>query len=178
MKAKDKQALIEDCEAAIERIEKSLPHWQNGTYTRPYLESELARQKIALAALTAQPDELQRRAVAAEERAKNLNDGWLNAIAERDEARAKLADLEKQEPIGMVLGKLGAGLRVSCYFMPDSVSLGDEVFTRPAPAINLAELVPPIKDDSVPGKNDSYIDMCDGWNSCRAAILRNIEQAK
>ncbi|MGC0823031.1 hypothetical protein WKG93_08795 [Pantoea agglomerans] len=34
---------------------------------------------------------------ALEQRASNLNDGWLNAIAERDEARAKLAELEKQE---------------------------------------------------------------------------------
>lgn len=33
---------------------------------------------------------------ALEQRASNLNDGWLNAIAERDEARAKLAELEKQ----------------------------------------------------------------------------------
>ena len=52
------------------------------------------------------------------------------------------------------------------------------LFTRPAPAVSLADLVPPMKDDSIPGKNDSYIDMCDGWNACRAAILRNIEEAK
>ena len=50
-----RQALIADCKASIERIEKSIPHWVNSTYTRPYLESELARQKIALAALTAEP---------------------------------------------------------------------------------------------------------------------------
>lgn len=78
----------------------------------------------------------------------------------------------------MVTGKLGAGLRVSCYFMPDSVHLGDELFTRPAPAADLVELVPPMKDDSIPGKNDSYIDMCDGWNSCRTTILRKIEELK
>lgn len=52
-----------------------------------------------------------------------------------DRLEAKLAELEKQEPIGMVVGKLGAGLRVQCYFMPDSVSLGHELFTRPAPAV-------------------------------------------
>lgn len=40
--------------------------------------------------------ELQAKLEAAEARANNLNDGWLNAIAERDEARAKLAALEKQ----------------------------------------------------------------------------------
>lgn len=49
---------------------------------------------------------------------------------------------------------------------------------RHAPAADLAALVPPMKDDSIPGKNDSYIDMCDGWNACRAAMLRKIEEAK
>jgi len=51
----ERQALIADCKASIARIEKSITHWMNSTYTRPYLESELARQKIALAALTAEP---------------------------------------------------------------------------------------------------------------------------
>ncbi len=50
--------------------------------------------------------------------------------------------------------------------------------TRPAPAAGLDKLVPSMKDDSIPGKNDSYIDMCDGWNSCRAEMLRKIEEAK
>lgn len=32
--------------------------------------------------------------------------------------------------------------------------------------------VPDVMDDSIPGKNDSYIDKCQGWNSCRAEVLR------
>lgn len=39
---------------------------------------------------------------ALEQRASNLNDGWLNAISERDKARAKLAELAKQEPVAIV----------------------------------------------------------------------------
>lgn len=51
---------------------------------------------------------------------------------------------------------------------------GDELFTRPAPAINLAELVP---DELYPDPGcefDYY--HCEGFNLCRAAILRNIEE--
>lgn len=55
MTEEQKQSLIDDCKASIARIEKTLPHWQRSIYTLPYLESELARQKIALAALTAPP---------------------------------------------------------------------------------------------------------------------------
>lgn len=32
--------------------------------------------------------------------------------------------------------------------------------------------VPDVMDDSIPGKNDSYIDKCQGWNACRAEVLR------
>lgn len=53
MNAEQKAALIADCKTSIARIEKTLTHWQKSTYTLPYLESELARQKIALASLTA-----------------------------------------------------------------------------------------------------------------------------
>ena len=43
---------------------------------------------------------------------------------------------------------------------------------RPAPAINLAELVPPEAD----GSNLPFA--AEGWNACRFAILRKIEEAK
>lgn len=51
----ERDALIADCKASIARIEKTLTYWQKSTYTLPYLESELARQKIALASLTTKP---------------------------------------------------------------------------------------------------------------------------
>jgi hypothetical protein len=44
--------------------------------------------------------------------------------------------------------------------------------TRPAPAADLADLVPPEAD----GSNLPFA--ANGWNSCRAAILRNIEKAR
>ncbi|WP_337029086.1 hypothetical protein [Pantoea agglomerans] len=86
---------------------------------------------------------------ALELKAANLNDGWLNAINDRDEARAKLAELEKQQAVGvarmeMAIGK--EGLRhYQCFvdMRPDlvvaEINTGMELFTRPAPA---ADLVP------------------------------------
>lgn len=43
----------------------------------------------------------------------------------------------------------------------------------------LAELVPDEKPDLPDNHSDTeWRGMCDGWNACRAAILRNIEGAK
>lgn len=55
-----------------------------------------------------------------------------------------------------------------------------KLFTRPAPAADLAELVP---DEMTPKQaSRSYggevVGYRDGWNACRAAILRKIEEAK
>lgn len=53
----------------------------------------------------------------------------------------------------------------------------DEILNGPAPAINLAELVPDEKPDLPDNHSDTeWRGMCDGWNSCRAAMLRNIEE--
>lgn len=117
-----------------------------------------------------------------------------SALKQRAETtEAKLAESEKQEPIGMVTGKLGAGLRVSCYFMPDAVHLGTEMFTRPAPAVSLADLVPECFINAVTALESLYRNgQKQSWNerytkdmayasgvisACRAAILRNIEEA-
>lgn len=49
------------------------------------------------------------------------------------------------------------------------------LFTRPAPAINLAELVP---DERFCYHESDYDDgHAYGWNACRAEILRSIEEA-
>ena len=56
---------------------------------------------------------------------------------------------------------------------------GTELFLRPAPAINLAGLVP---EESLNGQarflgdKEPYYNR--GWNDCRAAILRKIEEAQ
>ena len=51
----DVQTLIADCQAEIAMLKKQIPRWQNNNYTLPYLKSQLARQQVALAALTAEP---------------------------------------------------------------------------------------------------------------------------
>ncbi|MGC0863541.1 hypothetical protein [Pantoea agglomerans] len=122
-----------------------------------------------------------------EQRATNLNDGWLNAIAERDEARAKLAELAK------------SGRKISLEWVyEDELPEGypyDEMFpfskvdivrmfpifvTIPAPAADLAELVP---DELTPKQaSRSYggevVGYREGFNECRAEMLRKIEEAK
>lgn len=180
---------------------------------------------------------LEQRAEAAEAKAKNLNDGWLNAIAERDEARleqgkleasrivkeswkerawtaeeklelvreqrdselnrnteleAKLAELEKQErKPSYFLNRIESSdkwgpeveLRIYESQLDASKSKDDhgggiiELFTRPAPAVSLAGMLPPegfLESNS----DESILTWKRGWNDCRAAILRNIEEAK
>lgn len=128
-------------------------------------------------------------------------DTYLNSV------RAKLAELEKQEPVhtklkySSVLPKfIGDTDEVESYHCvihgntparktmeeayADAKQMCGNLFTRPAPAINLAELVP----DEMPGAayailSDKFGDgACmisdDMWSACRAAIFRNIEEAK
>ena len=55
-----------------------------------------------------------------------------------------------------------------------------ELFTRPAPAVSLAELVPEkYNRDAADYDEDSLPDImfANGFDACRAAILRNIEEA-
>lgn len=109
-------------------------------------------------------------------------------------AEAKLAELEKQEPAeyqyyyhnhGTGAGQWLPVNRKQAFEKMKAKHAGDndfsfrELFTRPAPAINLAELVP---EQSLNGQaqflgdKEPYYNR--GWNDCRAAILRNIEEAK
>lgn len=92
--------------------------------------------------------------------------------AEADRLKAKLAELEKQEPVGYHRGEARAVFRVWHYADGD---ICVPVYSRPVPAITLAELVPGER----PVTNEKLL--CDniennGWNLCRAAILRNIEE--
>ena len=137
---------------------------------------------------------LEQRAEAAEARANNLNDGWLNAIAERDEARAKLAELEKQEPVAYVMGEetiedFNSGYE---FFAVRDAEHEEEMesiplFTRPAPATDLAELVPDNDLMRVISfakfvikcvrKNGEYAPLSSQEPDEITAILRNIEGA-
>lgn len=158
-----------------------------------------------MAAAQAMRDDMyhwKQRAEAAEARASNLNDGWLNAIAERDEARYKLAELEKQEPYGYVHKSIYESCG-SCAISNDHEAYHDSsshipLFTRPAPAINLEELVP--DESALADKHIEWLSTLqrpmfsdEDWeeltlytwlafrDSARvqlAEILRNIEEAK
>lgn len=133
---------------------------------------------------------MKQRAEAVEAKAINLNDGWLNAINERDEARAKLAEYEKQEPIDFRWRWASDENAVWTYCHMDRLkdavaAFGDNVtfelvYNRPAPAASLAEMVPDEKAFVKPEfGTDPYAEgRVDGFNLCRAAILRNIEEAK
>lgn len=106
-----------------------------------------------------------------------------------DKAEAKLAELQNQKPIGRVdRGHVSDSneypdARVVCLHEHvgwEAFQDGTELFTRPAPAINLAEMVP----DEMTSKQASrsyggeVAGYRDGFNACRAAIMRNIEGAK
>lgn len=115
---------------------------------------------------------------------------WQHLSQRAEEAESKLEELEelaKQQAVGVARMELAIGqegLRhYQCFvdMRPDLVSAdlhtGMELFTRPAPAADLAELVP----DKMTA--DGFVSMHDcgvveGWNDCCDAILRNIEEAK
>lgn len=106
---------------------------------------------------------------------------------EKKAAEAKLAELEKQEPVGYTYNR-GINCEIVVADLNDDCPCGVDLFTRPAPAINLAELVP----DNALREIDGVIDWINGlpiptrsatkWlikmSDLRAAILRNIEEAK
>lgn len=139
----------EQKQALINRCRNRIAFYKAAGNTGTFDADTLQLTEIALAALTAQPDDWKQRAEAAEALNNHLELAVRKAEGVSESLRRRAEDAEN---------KL--------------------LFTRPAPAADLAALVPPMKDDSIPGKNDSYIDMCDGWNACRAAILRKIEEAK
>lgn len=132
---------------------------------------------------------LEQRAEAAE--ADNLNYSELLSyhIDRQAKAEAKLAELERQEgdAVGVVVGTFGAGLKVTCYEGQRRPMLGTELFTRPATAINLAELVFPV--DGLPDNAEESQDYRTGFAmgcACYAKrivelnphLVRNIGEAK
>ncbi len=109
--------------------------------------------------------------------------GLLRGRAE--EAEAKLAELEKQDPVGYTYSR-GINCEIVVADLNDDCPCGADLFTHPVPAVSLAELMPDeIKIAVTEGVRHGIIDgeivdphRADGWNACRAAILRNIEGAK
>jgi hypothetical protein len=109
------------------------------------------------------------------------------ALEQRAEAaEAKLAEYEKQEPVDFRWRWASDENAVWTYCHMDKfndavAAFGDNVtielvYSRPAPAADLAELVP--SEWSERAYDDKDIGYESGWNDCIAAILRNIEEAK
>ena len=101
--------------------------------------------------------------------------GWTRVIEARElqakleAAEAKLAALAKQEPVHFRPFGSDGETYVKCS--PDHID-AMAFWQHPAPAADLAELVPPEAD----GSNLPFA--ANGWNACRAEMLRNIEEAK
>lgn len=133
---------------------------------------------------------LEQRVLVAEQGEKTFEDGFCSVRQDRDEwqqraeaAEAKLAEREQRESVAWIkISKQGfeSGEKIIDYFSEKIQHLpeGTNLFTRPAPAADLAELVP----DEMPtshiyhGGNGAFnAGKESGWNACRAAILRKIE---
>lgn len=109
-----------------------------------------------------------------------------NLDAERSAMRAKLTELEKQEPVGTVSISMDWNTHrniATVNMRPDLVVAemknGYELFTRPTPAVSLAELVPDemtLDSDTGAVTESGHVQAVKWWNACRTAILRNIEE--
>lgn len=167
----------EQKQALINRCKNRIAFYKAAGNTGTFNADTLQLTEIALAALTAQPDDWKQRAEAAE---------------------AKLEELAKQQAVGVARMELAIGqegLRhYQCFvdMRPDLVSAdlhtGMELFTRPVPASDLAELVPDdtTRMDWLVSKvvnvreplhgDEKYVSNL--REQIDATILRNIEEAK
>lgn len=104
-------------------------------------------------------------------------------------AEAKLAELEKQEPVAWLVlnsneGYVERNPDVVAFLEGSGLTKCKPLFTRPSPAINLAEMVPEERSYAHYIDSSNFMTMHEAlrlateWNACRAAILRNIEEAK
>lgn len=129
----------------------------------------------------------EQRAEAAEAASAKWKEEAIKAHEESEIILAKLAELEKQEPYAYAYrfkGRQGLSFRKLDIDKCDSRIM--PLFTRPAPAVNLAELVPEqvsIRQAIAALENHEYCTTpASGYKAgvkdTVAAILRNIEEAK
>lgn len=102
-----------------------------------------------------------------------------DVIKRAEAAETKLAELEKQEPAGKFAFEPLAERyhhikHGEAQHMEPKLPLV-KLFTRPAPAINLEELVPS-KLEEKEGDYQSLRDEKRGYNACIDKIMRNIEE--
>lgn len=93
-------------------------------------------------------------------------------------AEEKLAEMQKQKPAGKFAFEPVGG---RWHHVKHGEAQDTEpklplvkLFTRPAPAINLAELVP----EGKLSLNNGIVGWDEGWNACIAEIMCNIEELK
>ena len=148
---------------------------------------------------------LKERAEAAEREAANAKYEWGEAQANYDSSkktsadlRAKLAELEKQEPdlikhlehCSEIVSRWPdwkkKGAEATKFIQSlDEFELGylnghaEVCSTRPAPAVSMAELIPEKKSTNI---DYDYYPLTkarnEGWNDCVSAIIRNIQESK
>lgn len=178
-----KQAHEIICENRGEAVISTGSNSNEASWLCDYLELCSPANILAIAAAFR---ELEQRAEAAESEAKHqlsvnilISDHHKRLAAKHDALQAKLAELEKQEPIGYHRGEARSVFRVWPY---EDGDICVPVYSRPAPAINLDELVPDemtVEPFSRPIESQRILEArAEGFNLCRAAILRNIEEAK
>ncbi|KAA5939644.1 hypothetical protein F3I27_12690 [Pantoea sp. Bo_2] len=164
MNAEQKQAMIEWLTLQIHRLETACDEIPFGLDADDALL--LQAMHATLATLTAQPH----------------HNGMMMLSHKLAVAEAKLAELEKQEPVAYTdaeeLKVMEQGTYADMFTPHDSYKSDPQwipLFTRPAPAINLAELVP---GEVTRGNEDVFdVGFANGFNACRAAILHNVELA-
>ncbi|ORM78309.1 hypothetical protein [Pantoea eucrina] len=144
-------------------------------YVRPKQDGHLVMYSDY--ASLAQRAEAAEAALAEEKRINSkLREDRAGLARECNAFEAKLAELERQEPVAFTSPfywkELNESGRVNCWLRNDrrDPDFNVELFTRPAPALSLAELVPPEE------KGWQTNEFKSGRNSMRADILRNIEE--
>lgn len=188
MSEEEKQALIEHAKSWIADAEAARDEIPFGFDEDT--EMELSLIKIALSALTAQPDSWQQRAEAAEHALKDANICVEAAKQEIGDLEAKLAELEKQEhPQAVVRHYSGCKypiIKVNSLEVviagdrEDAEELADFINSiRPAPAVSLA----PVSNclsffASVIKSGESWSATCQREMDAAWEALRNIEEAK
>lgn len=154
-------------------------HWAAMARLTQHQETVLHVDRLT--AIARELDALERRAEAAERMAGEWKNDAVKAHGALTLAQAKLAELEKQEPVATIMASELAVLKTGMYAVCDSTVHNRpdvKLYTRPAPAINLAELLP---DEMTSEKAAQLffgkaITAVDVWNACLAAILRNIDE--
>lgn len=127
--------------------------------------------------------ELERRAEALEAKYKEVSGWYVKMKTRMLAAEAKLAELVKQRPVGKQYRVSAKGNNSATEWSLWHDGDGDqfknsydvetrEVYDRPAPAVNLADLVPQKMTNPHQIAAEGT-----GWNDCIDAIIRNIEEA-